>query len=136
MNKDGSRVGFNPGSGRSPGGGHGNPPQYSCLENPLDGGAWWAAAHRVTKCRTQVKQLAHTHTRSLIWSSVLYLALNRITFGHPLFLLWLAKSWLHGEYQFSLVAQSCPALCEPMDCSAPGSPVLHYLLEFAQIHVH
>ena len=32
-----------PGSGRSPGGGHGNPLQYSCLENPRDGGAWWAA---------------------------------------------------------------------------------------------
>ena len=34
------------------------------------------------------------------------------------------------------VAQSCPTLCDPMDCSTPGSPVLHYLLEFAQIHVH
>ena len=35
------------GSGRSPGGGHGNPPQCSCLENPMDRGAWWAAVHRV-----------------------------------------------------------------------------------------
>ena len=35
-------VGLIPGSGRSPGGGHGNPLQYSCLENPLDRGAWWA----------------------------------------------------------------------------------------------
>ena len=33
------------GSGRSPGEGNGNPPQYSCLENPVDGGAWWAAVH-------------------------------------------------------------------------------------------
>ena len=32
-----------PGLGRSPGGGHGNPLQYSCLENPMDRGAWWAA---------------------------------------------------------------------------------------------
>ena len=38
-----------PGLGRSPGGGHGNPLQYSCLENPTDSGAWWAAAHRVTE---------------------------------------------------------------------------------------
>ena len=38
-----------PGSGRSPGGGHGNPLQYSCLENPIDRGAWWALAHRVAK---------------------------------------------------------------------------------------
>ena len=37
------------GSARSPGGGHGNPLQYSCLENPMDRGAWWAAVHRVAK---------------------------------------------------------------------------------------
>ena len=45
-------AGSIPGSGRSPGGGHGNPPQYSCLENPLDRGAWWAAVHGVTKSQT------------------------------------------------------------------------------------
>ena len=38
-----------PGSGRSPGGGHGNPLQYSCLQNPMDRGAWRAAVHGVTK---------------------------------------------------------------------------------------
>jgi len=38
-----------PGSGRSPGGGHGNPLQYSCLENPMDRGAWQATVHRVAK---------------------------------------------------------------------------------------
>ena len=38
-----------PGSGRSPGGGHGNPLQYSCLENPVDRGAWWIAVHGVAK---------------------------------------------------------------------------------------
>ena len=44
-------VGSIPGSGRSPGGGDGNPLQYSCLENPMDRGAWWATARRVKKCR-------------------------------------------------------------------------------------
>ena len=39
-------VGSIPGSGRSPGGGHSNPLQYSCLENPIDRGAWWASVHR------------------------------------------------------------------------------------------
>ena len=34
------------------------------------------------------------------------------------------------------VTQSCPTLCDPMDCSTPGLPVLHHLLEFAQVHVH
>jgi len=38
-----------PESGRSPGGGHGNPPQYSCLENPMDRVAWRATVHGVTK---------------------------------------------------------------------------------------
>ena len=38
-----------PGSGRSPGGGHGNPLQESCLENPMDRGAWQATVHRVAK---------------------------------------------------------------------------------------
>ena len=41
-----------PGSGRSRGGGNGNPLQYSCLENPMDRGAWWATVHRVAESRT------------------------------------------------------------------------------------
>ena len=41
------------GSGRSPGGGNGNPLQYSCLENPMDRGAWWATVHGVAKSWTQ-----------------------------------------------------------------------------------
>ena len=42
------------GSGRSPGGGNGNPLQYSCLENSMDRGAWWATVQRVTKSRTRL----------------------------------------------------------------------------------
>ena len=50
-----------PGLGRSPGGGHGNPLQYSCLENPMDRGAWWATVHGVAKIQTWLKQLSmHT----------------------------------------------------------------------------
>ena len=45
------------GSGRSPGGEHGNPLQYSCLENLMDRGAWQAAVHRFAKSRTRLKQL-------------------------------------------------------------------------------
>ena len=48
-------AGSIPGLGRSPGGGHGNPLQYSCLENPMDRGAWWATVHRVAKSRTRLK---------------------------------------------------------------------------------
>ena len=51
-------TGLIPESERSPGGGHGNPFQYSCLENPMDRGAWWAIVHRVAKSQTRLKQLS------------------------------------------------------------------------------
>ena len=50
-------TGSIPGSGRSPGGGHGNPLQYSCLENtPMDRGAWRAMVHRVAKSQTDTTE--------------------------------------------------------------------------------
>ena len=49
-------MGSVPGSGRSSGGGHGNPLQYSCLENPIVRGAWQATVHRVTNCRTRLRK--------------------------------------------------------------------------------
>ena len=52
------------GSGRSPGGGHGNPLQYSHLEDRMDRGVWRAVVHRVTKSRTRLKHdLAHTRAQ-------------------------------------------------------------------------
>ena len=59
-------AGLIPGSGGSPGGGKGNPLQYSCLRNPMDGGALWALVHRVMKNQTCLKQPSthiRTHTR-------------------------------------------------------------------------
>ena len=59
-------TGSIPGSGRSTGGGHGNPPQYSCLEHPIDRGAWRARIHRVTKSRTWLKQFStHEYMQSV-----------------------------------------------------------------------
>jgi hypothetical protein len=49
-----------PGSGRSPGEGNDNPLQCSCLENPMDGGAWWATVHGVAKSRTQLSDFTFT----------------------------------------------------------------------------
>ena len=57
--------GLIPGSGRSPGRGHGSPLQNSCLENPMDRGAWQAAVHRVAKSQTRRKRL-HTHTHTQV----------------------------------------------------------------------
>ena len=50
-------LGSIPGLGRSPRDGNGNPLQYSCLDNPMDRGAWWATVHGVTKSRTQLSDL-------------------------------------------------------------------------------
>ena len=58
-------VGLIPGSGRSLGRGHGNPLQYSCLENPMDGGAWQATVHRVAQSQTQLKRLSTHATNTL-----------------------------------------------------------------------
>ena len=55
-------LGAIPGPGRFPGGEHGNPPQYSCLDNPVDRGAWRATVQEVTKNQTWPKQLSmHAH---------------------------------------------------------------------------
>ena len=57
-----------PGSGRSPGRESGYPLQYSCLENPMDRGAWWATVHGVSKSQTRLKQVSmHTCERGLLW---------------------------------------------------------------------
>ena len=50
--RNGGDLGWIPGLGRSPGGGRGNPLQYSCLENPMDRGAWQATVHGVSKSLT------------------------------------------------------------------------------------
>ena len=72
-------LGSIPGLGRSTGGGHGNPLQYSRLENPMNGGAWQVTVHEVTKSQKQLKWLSlhtHTHTQHIvrnIWISTSHL---------------------------------------------------------------
>ena len=51
-------AGSIPSLGRCPGGGHGNPLQYSSLENPMDRGAWWASVHGAAKSWTRLKRLS------------------------------------------------------------------------------
>ena len=55
-------LGSIPGSGRSPGEGKGNPLWYSCLENPMDRGAWWAIVHGVAESRTRLSNFTSLHT--------------------------------------------------------------------------
>ena len=81
--------------------GNGNPLQCCCLENPRDGGAWWAAFSGVSQSQTRLKRLS---------SSRLVIAF--LPSSRCLLILWLICL---------LVTQSCPTLCNPMDCSLPGS---------------
>ena len=105
---DAEHTGSIPVLERSPGGGNGNLLQYSCLENPMDRGAWRATVHGVTKSRTQLSMQARK------------LRGKRKT----------------QNYQIGSVAQSCPTVCDPMNRSTPGLPVHHQLPEFTQTHVH
>ena len=61
MVKASAFTGSIPGSGSSPGEGNGNPLQYSCLENPMDGRTWWATVHGVAKSRTRLSELTSLH---------------------------------------------------------------------------
>ena len=64
---NGGELDLIPGSGRSPGEGNGNPLQYSCLENPMDGGAWWATVHGVAKSWTQLSHFtSHGYQKVLL----------------------------------------------------------------------
>ena len=65
-------LGLIPWWGRSPGEGNGNPLQYSCLENPMDGGAWCATVHGVTKSRTLLSNFTS-------WASQVALAVKKLT---------------------------------------------------------
>ena len=71
-------AGSMPGSGRSPGGGHSNPLQYSCLENPMDRGALWATVHSVSRNQAQTEEAEHTRTHwgqeGLVWNIASYTA--------------------------------------------------------------
>ena len=87
-------AGLIPGSGRSPGGGHGNPLQDSCLENPVERGAWQATILGVSKSQTRLKWLS-TH-KFIFWVSCL-----SSFCGWPLLkswgisvVLWKTESWL------------------------------------------
>ena len=79
-------MGSIPASGRSPGGGNGNTLQYSCLENPMDRGAWQATVHRVAKSQTRLKRLS-MHMCTFIYIHIyIYISWRRKWQPTPVFL--------------------------------------------------
>ena len=69
-------LGSIPGSGRSPGEENGNPLQYSCLENPMDRGAWWATVHGVAKSQTRLSDFTFTKKGAKGRTKILMLGIN------------------------------------------------------------
>ena len=108
--------------------GNGTPLQYSCLENPMDGGAWWAAVHGVTKSRTQLSNFTLTfHFPALekemaTHSSVLAWRIPRT--AEPGGLLSMGSHRVRHDWSDLAAA------------AAAGLPVHHQLPEFTQTHVH
>ena len=119
-------AGSIPGSGRSPRGEHGNPLQYSCLEKPMDSGAWWTTVHVVTKSWTRLKRLS-THAASVFkifqWLPTSFrVKANIFTMPHnalynvvnPALLLWLnpfrSSSLLPLHRPHGTLC--CPSMCQ------------------------
>ena len=103
--------------------GHGNSLQCSCLENPRDGGAWWAAVYGVAQSRTRLKQLSSSSSSGWDqrdsckpWS---HAGCGSTQQGCPRWVIWLST----GNKVRVSVARSCPTLCDPVDSSLPDSSV-------------
>ena len=99
--------------------GNGTPLQYSCLENPRDGGAWWAAVYGVAQSRTRLKRLSSSGGGGGYS--------NRSSSG---------SSSSNNRSSKSCSVTLCLTLCDPIDWSTPDSSAPHYLPEFAQTHVY
>ena len=110
-------MGSTPGSGRSLGGGNGNPLQYSCLEIPMDRGALWATIHAIglqrvkhgwvterTHTRAHAHTHTHTHTHTLVglrqtqfYAYYLGVNINRVSFYVQIILIWTMKYMITPE---------------------------------------
>ena len=103
----------------------------------MDREAWHAAIHRVTKSWTRLSDWTGWLTTTTIIITGFFSASSLtdpvLNTFHTVYYLIFSRRL---SVQFSSVAQSCPTLSDPMNCSTPGLPVHHQLLEFTQTHVH
>ena len=116
-----------PGLGRSPKERNGYPLQCFCLGNPMERGIWWALGF-VPFCCIKLMEYCFAMLQETGGSVPGLGRSSGEANGDPLQYSCLVRH--------SSVAQLCLTLCDPMNCSTPGLPVHHQLLEFTQTHVH
>ena len=115
--------------------GNGNPLQCSCLENPRDGGAWWAAVYGVAQSRTRLKRLSSSSSNHNVMKCTklrLLIPSSYFRVKHALdkraYYTFQSNGNKSKNKQMGLAAatkslQSCPTLCNPIDGSPPGSSI-------------
>ena len=106
-------AGLIPGLGRSPGGGHGTPLQYSCLENPMDRGAWQATVRTVAKSQTRLKRLSSSMILNIPWRMVYRVAWIYLLLSFRMYLLFSYLIIIESVKQN--VWNSCTPLLDPWD---------------------
>ena len=128
---DPGALGSTPGSWRSPGGGNGNPFQYSCLGNLIDRGAWHATSMGVAKGSDLIEWLEHACTlERILWLRIKVLSSDKLLISNKadIFDLHLSDTLVYPHkaeesilFCFS-ATHSCLTLYDSMDCSMPDSP--------------
>ena len=126
-------LGLTPGSGRSPERGHGNPLQYSCLENPRGRGAWRATVHGVAKSWTRLNAASAAAAKSLQSCPTLSDPIDGSPPGSPVPGILQASTGVGCHFLLQcmhacMLSRFCRVrLCDPMDGSPPGSSVYRIL---------
>ena len=108
-----NRHRFKPWWGRSPGEENGNPLQYSCLENPMDRGAWWPIIHGVTKSRTQLSAHTHTHTLGPLRKHFSFFLFSNV--GHR------RGGWINGRLSAERGCVILPCYTQPGKMTSPSN---------------
>ena len=90
--------------------------------SPFPKGPWWLPRLALTRSLPSSLVLTSLIPKAVLWKKIIIILSFTLLENQ-------------GSVQFSSVTQSCLTLCDPMDCSAPGLPVHHQLLEFTQTHV-
>ena len=110
----------------------------SCLTlcNPMDGSPPGSSVHRIHQARILdcfAISFSRGSSQPRDWTRVRF---SVSCIAGRFFTIWATGKPWHHSVQFSSVVQSCPTLCDPMNCGTPGLPVHHQLLESTQTHVH